>query len=187
MSTPTSSKGFFFVDRPPLARLPPTGSQKGTGLELLPQTIGPFSITALKQHTLTINEDRIPNTIFNDGVNRVPNLADLHPQASDSRQRENNTAKGRNNPTVQSTNAHQPGNSPNIQSSTKSKPQPKPIPNPQEYVAGRIEPHNEKPPNIKYIFCWYVYGASNDTVEPSKNPPNKFVERSSRTVAKRSN
>lgn len=46
--------------------------------KMLPRTIGSFRITALGQHTLTLEKDGIPNSISFDLATHVPNHTDLH-------------------------------------------------------------------------------------------------------------
>lgn len=87
------------------------------------RTLGPFSISAVRQHILTIDEDRIPTKIPIYLVTSGSNHANPLLRTSDSRKSENNTINDANNPTVQSMNAHYPGDTTNIQTSSETKQQ----------------------------------------------------------------
>lgn len=155
--------------------------------KLLFRTIGPFWITVVGKHTSTIDEDGIVKTISIDRTIRVPTPSDLLNLVSDTRERKIINVKDTNNAAVQSAIAQQPGDTPNIQHFMHTKSQLEHIPNPREYVMGRIVQHIGKPPEVKYIVYWDGYYSSNDSVDRPKNLPVHFLVRKWRKLSKRSN
>lgn len=133
-----------------------------------------------------MGEDRISNTISIDTATRVQNHDDQLTRASDSQPFKKNTFKNTSSPTLQSANAHQPRDAPNILPSTETKSQPQHIRNAQEYVVDWIVRHIGKQPNFKHAVRWYGYEASGDTVHPPENLPAHFVARYWRTVGNKS-
>lgn len=78
-----------------------------TDSNLLPPTNKLFRITAVEQHTLTIDENGIANAISTDCRTRVPNPTHPPSLASDNTQRKNDTFLNTDYLTFQSSNAHQ--------------------------------------------------------------------------------
>lgn len=136
---------YAFVDQPPPTITAVNKLAAETYSKRLPQTIGGFWITAVRQHTLTIDKDRTPNRISIDRATGVPIPTDPLPLANDSRQRENNTVKEPNNPSVFSENAQKSENTPSIQPPTETKQLRQYIATPQVYIMDQIVKHIGKP------------------------------------------
>lgn len=95
---------FVYVNRPPLTMAATDRLATETSSNLVPLTVRPFWTTVVRQSRLTIEEDRIPNTISIDRETQSAKPCRPPPPASNSRQRENSTVKEANNLTVQSAN-----------------------------------------------------------------------------------
>lgn len=128
----------------------------------------------MEQHTLTIDENRIENTIYIDHATRVPNNTDPPPRAQEMLQNANNAVKNTNKPTLRRVNAQQPRSTTDKLPSTDAKSHPHETSSLQEYVLDRIVRRIEKPPNVKNIVRWYGYDASRDNLKPAENVPQQF-------------
>lgn len=101
---------FFYIDRPPFTMRAADRLRTETYSNLLSRTSGLFQITAMGQHTSTLDEDRVPNTVFIERATREPNPGHPPPRASSNQKSKHDTVKDANNPTGQPVNGHQPGN-----------------------------------------------------------------------------